>query len=503
MFLRRLIVFALGLEVGLTAQNITPLSDYANVQNWLGSPTLSPDGKTLAFDGGGIWLRPFSGGPSVRFAKDGKMDGLAYFPLWSPNGPQIAFLRNYCHHCPDRVLVKSRPRGEERSLGEVCQGVPSWTPDGRYLIGADRRGKTWDEECSIALIPVDGSPRIKLLANEGDRAAVSPDGKRLAYAAGHLLKRVNLTADYRLADRPVVLADEPYGISSIHWLPDGHTIFYQVWANGRTYSRLVSAFGDRTRPRRVDVGGNISVSQILADGTALGTQSHQASAMWRIDLQSTAQVSESVRTIPWTDSDLTVSPDGQSLVFATNRNGPTQIWISRFDGSQPRVLVPAIPPLSNRGENTQISAMSWSPDGKWIALLTDPGVGHGDEDAQLSLVPAAGGRFRVLFDCSLGTGSPAWTSDSKAIYVVKTDQTPEQADHYFLVDVATGKETAIGKESFPASVRNLAPLPSGAQGAHLAQDGRFVYFVLTGEMRTRMVLIKNFLPGAEPRKNAK
>lgn len=173
---------------------------------------------------------------------------------------------------------------------------------------------------------------------------------------------------------------------------------YQIWNSGIVYSKLISAEGVPSSERLVNTGGNIDISQILADGSRLGTEQGGQSALWRIDLQSALREPEKIQTIPWTDRLLHVSPDGRFLAFATNRNGATQVRVSRLDGTQPRTLVSSVPPFGSYGDSTRVAGISWSPDGKWIALLTEPGVGHGVDDGRLFLGRATGGRLRVLVE---------------------------------------------------------------------------------------------------------
>jgi hypothetical protein len=148
-------------------------------------------------------------------------------------------------------------------------------------------------------------------------------------------------------------------------------------------------------------------------------------------------------------------------------------------------MVPAIPPFDTYGDKTAVEGVSWSPDGRWIAFLTEPGVGHGVTDAKLFLVPATGGHMKVLVDlCSqMPAGRPLWTADSKDIFIAKEDENYERG--YFQVDIATGKQTAISEHELPAIPP--APLPVGAEQPHLAQDGRFLYFQLSDRTKTRLV----------------
>ncbi len=489
----RLAVFALLMATLTMAQSVKPLSDFAE---WIGAPALSPDGKTLAFEGdqngisSGIFLRPFAGGENIYFAGRDSKEGLPTNPRWSRDGKQIAFLRFYCESCNHELFLKNYPRGSEHGLGEVCGNPPSWTPDGRFLVAAEPLES--NEECRLALIPADGRRRIKM-GEEGDLAAVSPDGTRLAFAAGNQLKLASLTADFRIAGAPVTLAKEPHAISSIHWVPDGHALLYQVLADGNHYSRLVSIEGASFPGRLVNPGGDIEISQILADGNGLGTQLGGESTLWRVDLRAAIQKPERVRSVPWTDHHLCVSPNGQMVAFATNRNGPTQIWVSRLDGSDPRVLVSAIPPFDTYGDRTGIDGISWSPNGKWIALVTEPGIGHGVDDARLFLAPADGGPLRVLVNlCSGAREAPPWSDDGRFVFIDKEDA--NYKSNYFQVDILTGKQAAVRADRLPVAAYKLAPLPSGAEQPHLAQDGRFLYFQRDERTENRIVAIHDFLP---------
>src|ERR1019366_8552666 len=155
MFGRWLIAVVVVQAVQSAPPNITPLTEDSD---WIGPPALSPDGKMLAFDwlgrnsSLGIYLRPVGGGESVLFAGWDEKEGAPEEPRWSPDGAQIAFIRDRCVVCRKQISVKGYPDGDERSLGEACSGPPSWTPDGRFLIAAepekDRDG------CHLALIPV-------------------------------------------------------------------------------------------------------------------------------------------------------------------------------------------------------------------------------------------------------------------------------------------------------------------------------------------------------------
>lgn len=61
---------------------------------------------------------------------------------------------------------------------------------------------------------------------------------------------------------------------------------------------------------------------------------------------------------PAMDAQPRYSPDGKSIVFASDRSGAEQIWIALADGSNPRVIT--------RGDNAHYVSPTFTPDGNYI-----------------------------------------------------------------------------------------------------------------------------------------
>lgn len=436
---------------------------------------ISPDGTTLAFNGdGGIYVVPMQGG-NARLVAGNINDTFAGRPSWSPDGRRMAFLRHGCTHCESTLYVMDLPGGRETELGRVCSGTPIWTPDGKGLIAVEAARR--DAGCEVrrlALIPSAGGPRVQL-ATEGDVAALTTDGRRLAYASGNVLKTVRLGADYRFAEAPVTVATEPHAIRTVYWTSDGGTLVYQM----PDYTRAITA--GKSRLLRLAV--NLRISQILEDGSAVGVEARERTTLWRKDLRKADSAPVRVGQVPLTDSLVTISPDGQWQAFETSRNGPSQIWVSRRNGEDARVVVNAIPPFQRYGDNTGVTGLSWSPDGRQIAFTTDPGIGHGVTDARLFVVAAADGTPRKVADAA----GDQWTADGKSISVVKYSD--RYAESYFLADVETGRlrPARMTPESPSAGV------PKNGRRAHLAEGGRALYFETSEGPRPRMVMLRGVL----------
>jgi len=184
-----------------------------------------------------------------------------------------------------------------------------------------------------------------------------------------------------------------------------------------------------------------------------------------------------------------VSPDGQRLAYTVTRDdlerdlSISQVWVSTWDGSSSRQYTHA---------RESSHTARFSPDGKWLALLS--ARGREDEQDQLCLMPSNGGEARCLTDLAGGVSDYQWAPDSLRLVLVshvdpdldpmanpdkplpividrfqfKEDITGflrQGRDHLFLLEVSSGQ---------------LRPLTQGAYNERLpswSPDGRHIAFV--------------------------
>src|SRR5262249_28418166 len=96
------------------------------------------------------------------------------------------------------------------------------------------------------------------------------------------------------------------------------------------------------------------------------------------------------------------TPDGKQVVFASDRGGRTNLWLTDVRGGKPRQLTDS--PATD-------TAPCWSPDGKKIVFARD-----GKGNPHLCVSGADGSTLRALSaDDGAVDLDPAWSPDGKSI----------------------------------------------------------------------------------------
>ena len=431
--------------------------------------SLSPDGRTLAFNwchpdySCGLYLRPFFGGEVRLFARIDDKQGFPAAPRWSPNGKAIAFVRWYAHY-DGRLSILSLATGRERDLGPVASGQFSWSPDGRYLAASEYVSDTEVPGPSrIVLIPVSGAEKRRTLASSGEAVAFSPSGYSIAYTDGSELKLLRLGEEYVRMGEPSVIATEQRQIDGVWWTSDGKHLLYQVWGDSQFLEEI--AAGGNAQPEELPaLTRSLEISQMLADGMALATQSISLTAIWRVNLTSSTPKPELVPD-PSPANDPDVSPDGRQLIAIEQKRGISQIWVKDVNGLNKRLLVQSIPEFRNPDDFAFPMRVEWSPDGKWISLTARPFYGNSDVRSWLYVVSSSGGPLRRLAISEDSIIQPCWAPDSKSIYA------SNGSFQLVRVDLATGSVSRIAS--------------SRATQARVSPDGKFLYYFGLGPRSLR------------------
>jgi Tol biopolymer transport system component len=139
------------------------------------------------------------------------------------------------------------------------------------------------------------------------------------------------------------------------------------------------------------------------------------------------------------------SPDGQRIVFSSDRSGNFEIWVSNSTGSNQTQLT------ALGGSDT--GSPRWSPDGNRIAFDSRL-EGHGD----IFIINADGGSSRRLTSEKAENNVPTWSRDGRWVYF-SSDR--------------TGKWQIWKMPSEGGAAVQVTR--SGGFIAHESQDGRTLY----------------------------
>ncbi len=382
-------------------------------------PTFSPDGDQIAFSWNGeksdnwdIYVKMIGSGEARRLTTDAAIDA---HPRWSPDGRQIAFLRFPAETGAGTIHVISPFGGADRKVSDQAGGPLSWSPDSRWLATGSPvyyRLMRSDLPRGIRLVDVSsGETRSVTAPTEPTyhvMPALSPDGRRLAYAscsAGwascHLeVSELGPEGVARGTARRVTRGGiEPWGLACTR---DGRSLVYGDEVSGHRLWR-VSIQGDG-RPRRIEIAGfGAAWPAIAASRDRLAfvrPGSHRA--IYRFEV---GRPAEAVVVSSFNDYNPHLSPDGKRFAFSSMRGGAgDEIWLAAADGSNPTQLT--------HGPGLWQGSPRWSPDGRRIAFDSYGEDGQSD----IWTIDADGGSLRRLTSSPAPHNSPTWSRDGRFVY---------------------------------------------------------------------------------------
>ncbi len=206
--------------------------------------------------------------------------------------------------------------------------TPAPTPTPGPATGKIAFSSTRNGFAAIFLMNADGSSPVALTAgsagNGDTEAALSPDGKKVAFVRNRDLYVVNADG----TGETKILTDGGIGTGrALSWSPDGTKIVFDSSFEGgffvASHINVVNADGSSTAKTKL---------------TNLSADDHNPS---------------------W-------SPDGSKIVFDSNQNGNVNLFVMNADGSGRTQLT--------TGTTTLDEEPIWSPDGSKIAFRRDSNI---------------------------------------------------------------------------------------------------------------------------------
>jgi eukaryotic-like serine/threonine-protein kinase len=307
-------------------------------------------------------------------------------PSWSPDGKTIAVMEFFGNKDGEighfvAVDVATGRITEIAPLGRVGQvNGSAWLPDGSGILAASNGPNTnWNVQIGLITYPGGESCRV---TNDLNRyaetlSATTRDGRSLVTVAYEISSNIWVMPASGTASQAVKISSGKNDASSVNWTSDSRILSFTGGSQGFEFD-LRKADGSAKTVIATD-SAPIFKPAACGDGRYIvfaGYRSVEGVNIWRMDTNggNLKQITSGAY-----NQTPVCSPDGQWVVYETlNKDGHVLMKVP-IDGGPPLNV-------SNRsGESATVS-----PDGKMIAFLGEEGSGTNARAVWL-VVPSSGG----------------------------------------------------------------------------------------------------------------
>ncbi len=474
-----------GAAAGLIGVGLGP----AGAEDGVAGPLLRfPDvrGETIVFVcGEDIWTVPATGGLARRLTLD---DGEERDPKLSPDGERIAFTGELDGNTD--VYVMNRHGGQLTRLTyhPGADEVVGWHPtEGKVIFRSTRQG--WPRFPRLYLVAPDGSGLEEVMLHEAAQGSYAPDGSRIAYNRvnrehrtwkryrGGTAQDIYLfdfttredrrLTDFRGTDRMPIWAGESIVFSSDR---DRRLNLYAFDLGTEEVRPLTHHTGfDVRRPsgdgRRVvyELGGDVWMLDLATGETA------------RVPIEIGPDAPEARPYIEDLDEWITeydLSPNGRRALLVARgelftlgrEHGPTRN-LTRSPGARERGAV-------------------WSPDGRWIAYLSDA-----TGEYQVYLIdPAGAGEPRQLTHLEPGyRHALRWSPDGRRLAFA------DQTLRLYYLEIDTGRVVEVDRAAYENVDVALERKPISDYS--WSPDGRYIAYAMMDSTLTYKIHIHDVARG--------
>jgi dipeptidyl aminopeptidase/acylaminoacyl peptidase len=312
------------------------------------------------------------------------------------------------------------------AIRDVSQ--PEISPDGQWIAYAvhTRMLKEDKNQQRLWMISTRGGDAIPMTADgvSSGHARWSPDGKFLSFLSARDGGKSQVWLLDRRGGEAVRLTDTGQGVDDFEWSPDG-TRLVLILRDPKTEDIEAAKNKEKPAPAtlpRPKTPPPFVIDRLQFKRDTVGYLDRRRTHLYVFDVAS--KKSTQITSGDFDDSEPAWSPDGKSLAFTSNRtpdadaNYKAHIWVVAADNTDKGAHLTQVTP--DPGPD---SSPAWSPDGKWIAYVTelDPHLFYYNT-RHLAVVPSGGGPANVLtraFDRSIRR--PRFSNDGKYIYFTAED----------------------------------------------------------------------------------
>jgi eukaryotic-like serine/threonine-protein kinase len=389
-----------------------------------GRVAVSPDGKQIAFVRDDVRAAEDSlvvansdGGEQHTIAS-AKMPHERFFPFpaWSPDGKAIALdARTYVGGISDSVIAVKPAGGDRRVIGHIGTSLflaaLSWLPDGSGLIvSALNQNQISQAQLWQISYPSGTMRQVTHDLNNYSMPTVTADGKALSVVQSQIDSNLWVAPKGREDQlrQLTSTAQGTEGILTLDW-PPGRKIFYSSWDSGSVAAWSMNADGSQRENITNPKGADDQQFNVCPSGPYVVFDSDRQGGvnLWRINRDGTGLIHLTHGSFEGWPS---CSPDGKWVVFMSVNQGSAELRRVSIEGGQSKKISdqPCGHPLI-------------SPDGKWIACITTEA-----SKGKIAIIPFSGGPATKQFSAPEGTylGGVGvhihWTPASTAIGYLNT-----------------------------------------------------------------------------------
>jgi len=390
---------------------------------------------------GDLWLAPTAGGDARRLTHDA---GSELFAKFSPDGTRIAFTASYDGGTDVYVMEAGGGVPKRLTFHPAGDYVLDWHPDGQHVLFRSRRDYPYRAD-QIYLVSVDGGMPERLPVDRAGLTAFSPDGEWIAYN--------RISREYRTWKRHQGGTAQDLWVGNLEagdfqkitdW---PGTDNFPMWATDAIYFASDRQYGTLNiyrydlRTRAVTPMTSYRDYDVKYPSIGPGAIVYQyAESLHLLDVASgeTRQLDIEVPTDLVEMRETYVNPTANTGSFSLSPTGTRMLLEAR--GEIINVPVKKGEPVNlTRTSGTRERNGAWSPDGRWVAFLSDK---TGEEEVYL-VDQKAEQPWRQLTQGGKGWRMQlAWSPDSRWLIF---------ADKFMklnLVDAETGDLTVIDQGEY-------------------------------------------------------
>jgi len=306
---------------------------------------------------------------------------------------------------------------------------PELSPDGQWVAYAVRTRMLKEDknEQRLWMVSTHGGDPISMTAEgvSSSHPRWSPDGKYLAFLSSRNNGKTQVWLLNRLGGEATHLTDTPQGVDDFEWSPDS-TRLVLILRDPKPEDLEAAKDKDKDKPAaapKPKTPPPFVIDRLQFKRDTVGYLDRRRTHLYIFDVASkkTTQVTSG----DFDDSEPAWSPDGLSLAFSSNRSTPdpdrtynSDIWIVAASNTDKGAHLTQI--TSNPGPDR---SPAWSPDGKWIAFISQTDLkAMIYATHHLAVAPSSGGEAKVLtlaFDRSIRR--PRFSADGRSIYFIADD----------------------------------------------------------------------------------